>query len=92
MYKVWKVDARVDPALIYLETLKGQKIERRFYQVELQKTVPPSDKRLYLVESILDTRQRNGKKEFLVRWQHYGSDYDTVSTKICYILAFCPKF
>lgn len=31
----------------------------------------------YLVEKILKTRKRNGRKEYLIRWLHYDSSHDS---------------
>ena len=31
----------------------------------------------YMVEKILKTRKKNGRKEYLLRWLHYDSSFDS---------------
>ena len=79
LYKIREVRSNVMPPLIYLETLKGHKIKRAFYPGELEKSVPPTDDKLFIVDDVLDTRTKDGKKEVLVKWKFYGPEYNTVS-------------
>jgi hypothetical protein len=64
----------------HLYTLKdwhGRILDGSFYENELQK-MNLNDDSLFIVEKILDTRQRRGReKEFLIRWAGYSEDFDS---------------
>jgi hypothetical protein len=59
-----------------LKDWNNEGIEGSFYTSELQK-VNVDEQTSYNIEKILKTRTRRGKKEHLVRWQHWGPKYDS---------------
>jgi hypothetical protein len=46
-----------------------------FYEYELQKVVKKDD--VYRVDSILRTRRRNGRKQYLVSWKNYPTKFNS---------------
>lgn len=61
-----------DPPFYKIKDLQDQEIEGNFYTEELQKIEEEDlEEDEYVVEKILETRTRRGKKEVLVKWQGY---------------------
>lgn len=52
----------------------GEVLEGSFYQQELQKV---ADRDVYKIESILKTRKRKNKKEYLVKWLGYPDSFNS---------------
>ena len=58
-----------------LRDTKDDEILGGFYEYELQKVRNTSE--IYQIEKILKSRTRRGKKQLLVRWLGYNSDFDS---------------
>ena len=66
-----------DPVTYGLEDLMKEKIDGKFYEHEIQ-PVTKDDSEVYKIEKILKTRRnKQGKIEYLVRWQGYSSKFDS---------------
>jgi hypothetical protein len=63
------------PLTYRLRDTKDEKILGGFYDYELQKVKKNSE--IYQIEKILKTRTRRGRKQLLVRWLGYNSDFDS---------------
>ena len=78
--EVWRVAEVMDnlPQPRYtVEDMRGEKLRRvTLNENELVAYTPPANN-AYRVEKILRERRRKGKKEFLVRWLHYGPEFDS---------------
>ena len=61
------------PVVYEVRDLPERPIEGTFYEKELQKVKRPD---ICRVENVLKKRIRNKKKEYLVRWSGYNSDFD----------------
>ena len=59
-----------------IKDYNGEQLRGTFYEHELQKVVKRKGS-TYPIEKILQTRTRRGKKEYLVRWQGYGKEFDS---------------
>ena len=57
-----------------LRDSKDDEILGGFYDYELQKV---KDSGIYQIEKVLKTRTRGGKKQLLVRWLGYNSEFDS---------------
>jgi hypothetical protein len=57
------------PNVYKVKDLSGEEVEGTFYKQELQ-DIRKTDN-VYKVESILDTRTRSGKREYLIKWLGY---------------------
>ena len=75
IYKIAEVDARRGPPLYKVENLNGAPVPGQFYKQELQ--VAKVDEHNALnVERIVKERNRNGKKEALVKFKGYPNVYN----------------
>ena len=64
------------PPVYSLRDFHDEIIEGTFYEAELQKVLKPEDA-LYRIEKVLRKRKRNGKTQYLVRWQGYSKQFDS---------------
>lgn len=64
-----------NPPYYHLRDYGGEIIQGRFYRQELQPVMKKDD--IYQVESILQTRVRRGRTEYLVRWLGYPNKFDS---------------
>ena len=62
------------PTTYKIKDESGEIIKGSFYQEELQKTKTDN---IYLVEKLLQTRTKKGKKEYLVQWAGYPEKYNS---------------
>jgi len=60
--------------LYLLRDLRGEPLEGRFYEHELQKAKP---EKLYKIDEILDTKGRGRAKRYLVKWVGYGDAFNS---------------
>ena len=72
----------MEPPTYAIKDDDGETIEGKFYTQELQKvrrhdSFPAKDGDVYVVEKIIKTRQRKGKKQYLVRWHGYSPEHDS---------------
>ena len=74
LFKVAKI-LDTKPITHRLRDNKDEDILGGFYDYELQKVKNNSE--IYQIEKILKTRTRRGKKQLLVRWLGYNSDFDS---------------
>jgi hypothetical protein len=75
LFKIMKIKYALPSNMFLLKDLKDRPVAGAFYPAELQK-VPFNG--VYQVEKVLDERiNEKGKKEKLVRWAGYSSDFDT---------------
>ena len=71
-----------EPPTYAIKDDDGETIEGKFYAQELQKvrrhvSFPAKEGDVYVVEKIIKTRRRKGKKQYLVRWRGYSSEHDS---------------
>ena len=57
----------------------GEALQGSFYEQELQVVKPPT---YYDVEAVLRTRNRGGRREFLVKWAGYPDSFNSWETDI----------
>ena len=74
LFKVSKILDTI-PITYRLRDTKDDEILGGFYEYELQKVRNTSE--IYQIEKILKSRTRRGKKQLLVRWLGYNSDFDS---------------
>ena len=76
--EIFTINARIArPIVVYrIKDYNGKVIRGTFYERELQRVSKSRDE-LYTVEKVLKTRKKKGKREYLVRWKGYGSDFDS---------------
>ena len=74
--EIFRVDAVRDtvPVTYVVSDLAGERIRGTFYGPELQKVTPPD---YYDIETILDTRRRGGKTQYLVKWKGYPASFNS---------------
>ena len=76
------------PPTYAIKDKDGELIEGKFYSQELQKVrrddsstivsnTKEGDDDVYTVEKIIKTRQRNGKKQYLIHWLGYSNKHDS---------------
>ena len=63
------------PPVYRLKDFNGDLIAGTFYEYELQKITKDDD--VYRVEKILKKRTRKGRREFLVKWKGYPSQFNS---------------
>lgn len=76
LFKIHRIINR-NPPVYKLVDLKNppEEIKGTFYEQEVTPVTKTEDA-LYKIEKILKTRKKNNKKQYLVRWQGYSSDFD----------------
>ena len=74
LFKVSKILDTI-PITYRLRDTKDDEILGGFYEYELQKVRNTSE--IYQIEKLLKSRTRRGKKQLLVRWLGYNSDFDS---------------
>jgi hypothetical protein len=62
------------PPVYKVKDLDDETIEGMFYEQQLVKVVPKDD--VYEIDKILKTRKRDGRKEYLVKWEGYSDEYN----------------
>ena len=73
--EVFKVDKVIPglPPMYELSDLLSEPIQGRFYSEQLQ----PTEQKIYRIDRVLRKRNKNGKREVLVRWFSYGPQFDS---------------
>ncbi|CAB4022867.1 Hypothetical predicted protein [Paramuricea clavata] len=66
--------ARIPP-VYKIKDFGNEILDGIFYEAELQKVVKKDD--VYRVDSILRTRTRNGRKQYLVSWKNYPTKFNS---------------
>ena len=64
------------PPVYSLKDYGSEIIQGTFYEEELQKVLKP-ESALYRIEKVLKKRKKNGKTQYLVRWQGYSKEFDS---------------
>ena len=72
LFKITKVKTK-QPPTYEISEWNGTPIKGSFYESELLKTKLDD---IFLIDKVIKTRKRNGKKECLVHWLGWSSDYD----------------
>lgn len=75
--ETWKISEVLDnlPQPRYkVEDERGDLLDSVLNENEIIRYEPENR---YMVEKILKTRKRNGRKEYLIRWLHYDSSFDS---------------
>jgi transposase InsO family protein len=62
-----------NPASYKIKDFNDEDVEGIFYEPQLQKIY----KKTFEVEKIIDTKEENNKKEFLVRWSGFSNKFNT---------------
>ena len=74
IFKIYDIKKKSEIPMYLLETYdQSEKIKGGFYDFELTKV----DFESFRIEKILKTRTINGKKQHLVRWKGFNSNYDS---------------
>jgi hypothetical protein len=68
------------PVTYGLTDLSDEPIKGKFYEPELQLVTKTDD--IYIVEKVLKTRRRNGKLEYLVKWQGYPTKFNSWTSDV----------
>ena len=63
------------PPVYKIKDYGGEMLEGIFYEQELQKVVKKDD--VYRIDSILRTRTRNDRKQYLVSWRNYPAKFNS---------------
>ena len=75
IYKVKDIIRKYNKPQYVLE-LEGQKLNRRFYEEEIQKVLV-DENNLWRIESILRYRDINGERQALVKWLGYSNKHNS---------------
>ena len=65
---------KTSPVTYVLKDASGEELEGSFYEEEIQKV---GKKRVFRIENILNTRQKNKKRQYLVKWLGYPSSFNS---------------
>jgi L-rhamnose mutarotase len=68
------------PVTYGLTDLSDEPIKGKFYEPELQLVTKTDD--IYIVEKVLKSRRRNGKLEYLVKWQGYPTKFNSWTSDV----------
>lgn len=77
LFRIYKVDAMVNPPLFYLKDLMDEPIKRPYYRQELRlgpQTVDDPNFE-WKIEKVLKKRKVRGELEYLVKYEYYPSKY-----------------
>ena len=72
VFKVKKVNERTTPITYIIENLLGDVLSEKFYSQQLQKVELPT---AFVIEKVHRKRTRGKKKEVLVSWRGYPSQF-----------------
>lgn len=76
IFKIVQVDNFRFPTLYRVEDLLGEGVEGNFYREQLRiSPYDPSDNDYWVVEKVVKTRVRQGKKEYFVKFLHYPGKF-----------------
>ena len=69
------------PPVYRLTDYNGEEIRGTFYEPELLSVIKPKHTK-FLIEKVVTTRTRKGKKQYLIRWKGYGKEFDSWVNKL----------
>ena len=61
------------PPTYRVKYITGELLDGSFYEPELQK----SNQQVYVIDKVVRTRIRNGRKEDLIKWRGYSSKFNS---------------
>src|SRR6218665_1014457 len=75
--EIFTIETRIpsDPVTYEIAELNGVKIQGKFYEPELQRSLKEDD--VYKVETVLKARKRRGKTEHFVKWKGYDDSFNS---------------
>ena len=76
LFQICKIEASKSPVLYAVQSLKKKRQRGWYYSAQLTPTHSPEPNSFFKVQSILRTRKRKGKTQYLCRFQHYPPEYD----------------
>ncbi len=76
IFRISRVDAGKTPPLYKLKDLKGVAIKGYYYAQQLAKTSRPKRGEFFAVEKILEEKEKRGEPYILVKYLHYGPQYN----------------
>lgn len=76
-FTVDKVDTKYLPSMISLKDYKGDPIEGKFYEQEVQQITRDPDDDVFDVEKIIRQKRKNGQVWYLVKWLGYDDSFNS---------------
>ena len=76
-FTVDNVDTKYLPTMVSLKDYKGDIIEGKFYDDEIQKIIRDPDDDVYEVEKVIRQKRRDGEIWYLVKWLGYDDSFNS---------------
>ena len=76
-FTVDNIDTKFLPSMISLKDYKGEEIEGKFYDDEIQKIVRDPDDDVYDVEKVIRQKRKDGEIWYLVKWLGYDDSFNS---------------
>ncbi len=76
IFRISRVDAGKSPPLYQLTDLKGVLMKGYYYAEQLAKTSRPRRGEFFAVEKIIEEKEKRGQPYILVKYLHYGPQYN----------------
>ena len=74
LFKINRISTSRQPPVYFLEDLNNERIDGFYYEEEIHPVKNPD---LFEIEDIIKMRGKGKKKECLVKWKGYSSDFDS---------------